>query len=157
MNVSLFRENDLISESGLSRDGARVRRKKWQRSVTCFLFGFHARLVCSLAERRYFFFFFFSVTKNPPRPPLLMLDITSQKWIYTEEIANPSGNMGMNQSGQTAGKITLGSALLCSALSAPDAAEIAPQCRGGAVDVEESGRKSCHNPLYFHSHCSSRL
>lgn len=36
-----------------------------------------------------------------------MLDITSQKWIYTEEIANPSGNMGMNQSGQTAEKIIL--------------------------------------------------
>ena len=40
-------------------------------------------------------------------PSLLILDITSQKWIYTEEIANPSGNMGMNQSGQTAGEILL--------------------------------------------------
>lgn len=40
-----------------------------------------------------------------------MLDITSQKWIYTEEIANPSGNMGMNQSGQTAGKIMLAPSL----------------------------------------------
>lgn len=35
-----------------------------------------------------------------------MLDITSQKWIYTEEMANPSGNIGMNQSGQTAEEIT---------------------------------------------------
>lgn len=47
-----------------------------------------------------------------------MLDITSQKWIYTEEIANPSGNMGMNQSGQTAGKI-----MLAPSRSAPSAAE----------------------------------
>lgn len=157
MNVSLFRENDLISESGLSRDGSESEEKKM--AALCNMLPFWiSRSSCMLFGRKKIFFFFFSVTKNPPRPPLLMLDITSQKWIYTEEIANPSGNMGMNQSGQTAGKITLCSARLCSALSAPDAAEIAPQCRGGgAVDVEESGRKSCHNPLYFHSHCSSRL
>ena len=36
-----------------------------------------------------------------------MLDITSQKWIYTEEMANPAGNIGMNQSGQTAEAIAL--------------------------------------------------
>lgn len=36
-----------------------------------------------------------------------MIDITSQKWIYTEEIANPAGNIGMNQSGQTEGEIML--------------------------------------------------
>lgn len=80
-----------------------------------------------------------------------MLDITSQKWIYTEEVANPPGNMGMNQSGQTAEKIMLRT------LSAPDTAEIAPQCYSCTVYVEETERKSCHNSLYFHSHCSSRL
>lgn len=36
-----------------------------------------------------------------------MLDITSQKWIYPEEMANPAGNIGMNQSGQTAEEIAL--------------------------------------------------
>lgn len=46
--------------------------------------------------------------QNPLRPPLLTLDITSPKKkkvdFVQEEIANPSGNMGMNPSGQAAGK-----------------------------------------------------
>lgn len=79
-----------------------------------------------------------------------MLDITSQKWIYTEEIANPSGNMGMNQSGQTAEKDHA-----CT-LSTPDTAEIAPQCCSCTVNVKETERESCHNPLFFHSHCCLR-
>lgn len=79
-----------------------------------------------------------------------MLDITSQKWIYTEEIANPSGNMGMNQSGQTAEKDHA-----CT-LSTPDTAEIAPQCCSCTVNVKETERKSCHNSLFFHSHYCSR-
>lgn len=78
--------------------GATV-KENGKNTVTCFLFGFHASLECFLAERSRC-----SGTLRGGQDGTLMLDITSQKWIYAEEMANPPGYMGLNQSGQTAEK-----------------------------------------------------
>lgn len=78
--------------------GATV-KENGKNTVTCFLFGFHTSLECFLAERSRC-----NETLRGGQDGTLMLDITSQKWIYAEEMANPPGYMGLNQSGQTAEK-----------------------------------------------------
>lgn len=78
--------------------GATV-KENGKNTVTRLLFGFRASLERFLAERARC-----NETLHGGQDGTLMLDITSQKWIYAEEMANPPGYMGLNQSGQTAEK-----------------------------------------------------
>lgn len=117
----------------------------------CFLV-FHAGLGRFLAEPPQC-----NETLHGVQDGTLTLDVTSQKWIYAEEMANPPGYAGLNQSGQTAGKDHALHSLnsrRSRGRCPPTPSQPPPthrRCRGWTASEDETGRKSCHNSLSFGS------